>query len=214
MSNGKNEQKEAENEMSELEGVVDGKNQETTQMEKELKLLETNVNHLRKLLEEEKKRGEDYLSRVKYVQADFENYRKRIDREVKEMEDFSTTKLVWKLLPVLDELELAIASAQSTKDTKALVEGVRMVHKNLSQTLEGEGLRPIEAVGKPFDPRLHEAVDKVQGKKVGDDIVIEEIRRGFVFKDKVLRPSMVKVELASRPQNRNSGRVGEVDEDE
>lgn len=214
MSNGKNEQKETENDLSRLEGVVDGKNQETTQTEKELKLLETNVNHLRKLLEEEKKRGEDYLSRVKYVQADFENYRKRIDREVKEMEDFSTTKLVRKLLPVLDELELAIASAQSTKDTKALVEGVRMVHKNLSLTLEGEGLMPIEAVGKPFDPRLHEAVDKVQGKKVGDDIVIEEIRRGFVFKDKVLRPSMVKVELGSRPQNRNSGRVGEVDEDE
>ena len=154
--------------------------------------------NLRKLLAMESKKSEDNLRRLQYLQAEFDNYRKRIDREVKEIEEFSTSKLAKKLLPVLDELELAINSAEIDGEKKSIVEGVKMVSKNLRAALEAEGLRRIEAVGKPFNPQLHEALERVLGKNNTEDIVVEEIRTGYIFKDKILRPSLVKVEVAPR----------------
>lgn len=153
-----------------------------------------------RLLEEEKRKGEEYLTKLKYLQADFENYRKRVGKELMDAEDASVSRLVSSLLPIIDALELAEASARS--NDRELADGISMVHRNLMTTLEGEGLRAIEAVGKPFNPRLHEAVEKVQGDGE-EDMVIEEVRRGFFFRDKILRPSMVKVALASKEEGPN-----------
>ncbi len=214
MPNDKNQERENEKGLTESEDVLGETDQELNHREKQLLQLGTEVGRLKKMLGEEKKTSEEYLTRIKYLQADFENYRKRMDREVREVEDFSTTKLVRKLLPILDELELAITSAESANDTKSIVEGVKMVLKNLTSILEGEGLKRVEAIGKPFNPEMHEAVDKVQGKKSSDDIVIEEIRRGFIFKDRVLRPSMVKVEIASRSHDKANDEVKEIGEHE
>lgn len=158
--------------------------------------LQEDLDEAQKFMEEEKKRSDDYLNRLKYLQADFENYRKRVDREIREIEDFSTSGLVKKLLPVLDALDLAIASAESNPESKGVLEGLLMVRKSLASALQSEGLRGIEAVGKPFDPGLHEAVERVDGSKGGADTVIGEIRKGYIFKNRVLRPSMVKVESA------------------
>jgi molecular chaperone GrpE len=157
------------------------------------------IAEFRHLLDQEKRKSEEYLTRIKYLQADFENYRKRTERELREMEDFSTTRLVLKLLPVMDELELATI-AKGEKDNAAIVEGVAMVLKNLTAALETEGLKPIEAIGKPFDPKLHEAMDRVEADRVGGDVVIEEIRRGYTFRHRLLRPSLVKVELGKREE--------------
>jgi len=153
-----------------------------------------------KALEEEKRKSEDYLTRLKYLQAEFENFRKRVDREIQEVEEFSSSSLARRLLPVMDELDLAVRSAESSKSP--LTEGLRMVRKNLNATLEAEGIRRIEALGKPFDPALHEAVEKVQGKRNGEDLVIEEIRKGYTFKGRILRPSMVKVESGEKNEGR------------
>lgn len=100
----------------------------------------------------------------------------------------------------MDELDLAVGSAEAAKSS--LTEGLKMVRKNLSASLEAEGIRKIEALGKPFDPTLHEAVDKVQGKRNVEDLVIEEIRKGYTFKGRVLRPSMVKVEISAKNEKR------------
>jgi len=153
---------------------------------------------LQRLLEEERRRSEESLTKLKYLQADFENYRKRIDKEIKEIEDFSTGGLVRKLLTVLDELELAVKNAEKRGEKGPFLEGIKMIYKNLFATLEREGLRRIEAVGKEFDPELHEAVEKVEAGKHEKDIVVEEIRSGFTFKDQVLRPSLVKVEVGKK----------------
>ncbi len=150
------------------------------------------------LLAEEKRRSEELLTRLKYLQADFENYRKRVEKEIKDVEEYSTRSLVASLLSVVDELELAVEHAGGEKGGRDLKEGVRMVHKNLMSALESAGLKRIEAVGKPFDPGLHEAVEKVQGKSRGEDIVVEEVRSGYTFRGQVIRPSMVKVELATK----------------
>lgn len=149
------------------------------------------------LLAREKKKGEELLVKLKYLQADFENYRKRNDKEMREAEEASVRSLVLKLLSVLDELGLAIQNSKPVGGG-SLLEGIKMVHKSLNAALESEGLRRIKAVGEPFDPRLHDAVEKVEGSSKGD-VVIGEIRPGYTFRGQVIRPSMVKVELASKP---------------
>ena len=166
--------------------------------EQETKAIREDLARLEKTLEEERKRNEEYLTSLRYLQADFENYRKRVDREIRELEEFSTLGLVRKLIPVLDDLDLAVATAGKAED-KGILEGVKMVQKNLNSALESEGLHRIKAVGEPFNPSSHEAVDKVQGKDSSDK-VIEEMRKGYTFKGKVLRPSAVKVELAARKE--------------
>ncbi len=190
----------------EVGGGKEGRGKEERESSAHEKDLRTLVQQLKKEIDEEKKKSEDYLSRLKYLQADFENYRKRVDREIREIEDFSTSRFARRLLPILDELDLALNSAESKSP---LTEGVTMVRKSLSAALEAEGVKRIEAVGRPFDPRLHEAVDKVQGKKSGgEDVVVEEMRKGYLFKDKILRPSLVKVEVGTK---REPGK--EVEED-
>jgi len=183
----------------ENEGQADDNDLKTSNMVKELetKAIKDDLAKLEKTLDEERKRNEEYLTSLRYLQADFENYRKRIDREIRELEQFSTLGMVRKLIPVLDDLDLAVASATKAED-RGLLEGVKMVQKNLSSALESEGLQRIKAVGEPFDPSAHEAVDKVQGKDNSEDMVVEEMRKGYTFKGKVLRPSAVKVEVAAR----------------
>ncbi len=167
--------------------------------EQETKAIKEDLSKLEKSLEEERKRNEELLTSLRYLQADFENYRKRVDREIRELEEFSTLGLVRKLVPVLDDLELAVVSATKAED-KGLLEGVKMVQKNLGSALESEGLREIKAVGEPFNPSTHEAVDKVQGADNPEDVVVEEMRKGYTFKGKVLRPSAVKVAVAARQE--------------
>ena len=150
------------------------------------------------LLGDEKRKSEEYLTRLKYLQADFENYRKRTDRELKEREETALRGLVESLLSALDELELAIDHAHKSEEVGELLDGLKMVHKKLAAALGTAGLSRIDCVGKPFDPSLHEAVEKVQGKVEGVDVVSKEIRPGYTFRGRVVRPSMVKVELALR----------------
>ena len=183
----KKELKERDNELEHLRTKV--QSLQTSDIELDLDKAQT-------FIEEEKRRSEDYLMRLKYLQADFENYRKRVDREMRDVEDFSKSSLIKKLLPVLDDLDLAINSAESDQKSKGLLEGVLMVRKNLASALHSEGVQEIEAVGKPFDPDLHEAVERVDGAKEGVDTVVGETRKGYILKNRVLRPSLVRVESA------------------
>ncbi len=164
---------------------------------------------LKALLEEEKKRSEGQLTRLKYLQADFENYRKRSEKEMKEVESSALRGLVTTLLSAVDELELAIKNAGEKEESGELRDGLKMVHKNLVSTLEGAGLSRIDCLGKPFDPELHEAVEKVQGSSAGEDRVVEEIRPGYLFRGRTVRPSMVKVELALKATDKQEAKASE-----
>jgi len=159
---------------------------------------ESQMEALRQELAEEKKRNDELLTRLKYAQADLENFRKRMDRELKEAGESSAKGLVSKLLVVQDELDLATRHMEATTGNGELKEGIAMVRKNLEVALESVGVERINAVGKPFDPSVHDAVEKIAGE--GDrEMVVEELRPGFTFRGQLLRPSMVKVELASKP---------------
>jgi molecular chaperone GrpE len=169
------------------------------------------LNCLRKALEEERRKSEDYLNRLKYLQADFENYRKRVERELDEAARSSNERLIMSLLSVVDELELAVRAGEKSEGGDTIISGVRMTLKKLYEALEREGLARIEAVGKPFDPSRHEAVLKVKAEGYPDGFVVEEVRKGFMFKGRVIRPSMVKVAFSpAKDQDNQLGSGGET----
>ena len=155
------------------------------------KELEVRVTELEASLEEERKKAERYLSQLKYARADLENLQKRTQKDIDEALVRANGRLLMQLLPILDELDLAIKAAKTSKGS--IVEGVEMVRNKLSKLMEVEGVSPIEALGQPFDPRLHEAVLEEETAEHPDGSVVEEFRKGYRFKDRVLRASMVKV---------------------
>jgi molecular chaperone GrpE len=155
---------------------------------------------LQRELSDEKKRNEELLTRLRYSQADLENYRKRMDKELKEAGESFARTFVARLLVVQDELDLAVKHAKGGNGGKEMMEGIEMVQRNLLSALQALGVERIGSVGRPFDPTVHEAVAKVQGAGPGPDMVVEEVRPGFTFRGQVLRPSMVKVELAAKEE--------------
>jgi len=158
-------------------------------------------------LENEKKRAEDYLARLKYVQADLENLKKRTDRQLAETKKYCTEPLVIELLEIVDELEMAVKAGHNSKSAENLTQGVEMTLKKLKKILEKEQVSPIECVGKPFDPSKHNAVAKIERSDVEECTVIEEIRKGYIMKEKVIRPSVVKV--AVKPTSKSQKEVKE-----
>jgi molecular chaperone GrpE len=155
-------------------------------------------------LEEEKQRSQDYLNRLKYAQADIENIKKRYDRQLQEAWKYSTETLIIKLLDILDELQLAVKHAQTSNNAETLIQGVQMTLKKLEKILKEEGVSTIDALGKPFDPSKHVAVTQTENKDADECTVIEEVRKGYTMREKVIRPSVVKVtaKLSPKPETR------------
>jgi len=151
---------------------------------------------LKEALEREKERADGYLNQLKYLQADFENYQKRVKREQEELVKRGSEQLIVKLLGVVDDLERAI-EASKTSDRQVFVSGVEMVLKQLQASLAEEGLSQIEAVGKPLDPELHEAIATVETDQYPENIIVRVLRKGYSLNGKLIRPSMV--EVAKKP---------------
>jgi molecular chaperone GrpE len=146
---------------------------------------------------QEVERLQDRLVRL---QAEFENYKKRMAREKAEFLKFATEGLLLEFLPVLDNLERAIASARAdTSGREAVVEGIDMIARLFRATLEKAGVKPMETIGQPFDPSLHQAVAQVESPDHDDNIVVGEIQKGYLLEGRVLRAAMVKVSRASTP---------------
>jgi molecular chaperone GrpE len=164
---------------------------------------------LRKQLETEKKRSCDCLTRLQYMQADLENFRKRCDRQIQEVSQYSNERLIIQLLEVVDELELAVKNAPSADSTQALIEGVQMTLRRLRKVLEQEGVTPIKSVNGPFDPSKHNAVAAEEQEGLENCVVIEELRKGYLMKEKVIRPSMVKVAKPSSKSQKEEKKQSE-----
>jgi molecular chaperone GrpE len=144
--------------------------------------------------EQEQQRAEMQSANDKYLRlyAEFENYRRRISRDKEELIKYGNENLLSELLPVIDNLEMALQHA-SHDIASGLVQGVEITLKELKRTLEKFGLSSIDAEGKPFDPMVHHAMTQIERDDVDDKTVVEEFRKGYMFKDKVLRPSLVAV---------------------
>ncbi len=137
--------------------------------------------------------AEGYLDDLRRLQAEFDNYRKRTMREQTARIASASQALVAKLLPVLDNFELAVSHAEQSRDFDRMLKGVEMVRGELREVLSSEGLVSIEAEGKPFDPERHEAVVAVEQDGADAGTVVDVIRKGYEFNGRVLRPAMVKV---------------------
>ena len=145
-------------------------------------------------LEKVRREAAEHLDDLLRLKAEFENYRKRVVKEQTALVERASQQLVERLMPVLDNFELALIAADRSKDYDSLVRGVEIVYGELMDLLHREGLQKIEAMGKPFDPNQHEAVLEVgDGPAEGDPVVAEVVRNGYTLKGKVLRPAMVKV---------------------
>lgn len=143
-----------------------------------------------KALEQEK---EELMNRLLRLQADFDNYRKRTRAEREEILEYAASDLVCKLLPVIDNLERACASTETAAG--GVMEGVTMITRQIKELLEKEGLKAIECKGKPFNPQFHDAVLREESGEYPPDTVVDEFQKGYMLKDRVIRPSMVKVSV-------------------
>ena len=146
---------------------------------------------LKRRLADKSAESEEYYNRMVRLQADYDNLRRRSRLEREELLKYGSEQLIKAILPVLDNFERALASAGDGGEK--FVSGVEMIHRQLKDVLNNEGVSPIPAVEEPFDPNLHDAVMQVEYSGKEENTIVEELRKGYFFKGKVIRPSMVKV---------------------
>jgi len=176
---------------------------EPSQKEADLETLTKELASVKKAFADEKARSADYLNRLKYLQAELENLQKRTKREIEEIVERANERLISRLLVIVDDMEIAMNASLKIENCRAVRSGFELVLKKIREILEDEGLDRIEAVGKQFDPSIHEAANQTPREDAPDGSVVEELRPGYMFKGKLLRPSIVVV--AKNPKEHPSG---------
>jgi molecular chaperone GrpE len=156
------------------------------ELEARLRVLEEENAQLKQQLAEK----QDSLLRT---MADFDNFRRRTRQEMEEIRRIALEEFLRSLLRVMDNFERALQAAEESQSFEKLMEGVQLTYRQMQALLREAGVQPIEAVGKPFDPNFHEAVQRVESPEHPDETVLEEVERGYMIQSRVLRPSRVKV---------------------
>ena len=164
---------------------------------------EARIGRLEAELKERVAEVEALNDRLLRLHAEFENYKKRMVRERSEFVKFANEALILEFLPVLDSLERALATARSAAEAQAVAEGLEIILRLFQTTLEKVGVKVIEALDREFDPNLHQAVAQVESPDGRDNIVMEEVRKGYLLEGRLLRPSMVKVSKTTVPSSRS-----------
>jgi molecular chaperone GrpE len=139
------------------------------------------------------KKLEDAQRSELYIQAEYQNYRRRSEERFTEQQKYNNAEFIKALLPVLDNFERAMAAAEQSRNFDALIGGINGTLKQLQTALQKAGVTPIEAVGKEFDPKFHEAIGNAESEEYPTNTVAEEVQRGYVLHDRVLRPTLVRV---------------------
>ncbi len=136
---------------------------------------------------------EELTDKLTRQMAEFDNYRKRTEKEKSGMYEIGAKDVIEKILPVIDNFERGLAAVPEEQKEDSFVTGMEMIYKQIMTTLDGIGVKPIEAVGQEFNPDLHNAVMHVEDEELGENIVAEEFQKGYTYRDSVVRYSMVKV---------------------
>ena len=136
---------------------------------------------------------EELEDKVKRQLAEFENFRNRTEKEKSRMYEFGARDVIEKMLPVVDNFERGLAAIPEAEKGGPVASGMEMIYKQIMTTLEGLGVTPIEALNKPFDPNFHNAVMHVEDDEIEESTVVEEFQKGYIYKEHVIRYSMVKV---------------------
>jgi molecular chaperone GrpE len=159
--------------------------------------VEIDIEGLKKALDEEQDKAESYLANWQRAQADYANLKRYCQQEKEEIQRLANASLVLSILPVWDDVQRAFAMIPAELEDQPWVAGIKMVFDKLMSTLEAQGLTPIEAIGEPFDPRLHEGIAQGKGK---EGIIIKEVEKGYRLNDRVIRPSRVIVGAGEEPE--------------
>ena len=146
-----------------------------------------------------------YLDQLLRTKAEFMNYQKRMVKESESTSQFAVQSLILDFLPELDNFDRALKLADSSKDIVKFVEGIKLIEEQLFKVLGKYGVEPIETVGKPFDPNLHEAVMEEENNEMPHHTIIDEFQKGFLLKERVIRPSKVKVSKKTIEEEEESG---------
>ena len=136
---------------------------------------------------------EELTDKVKRQMAEFDNFRKRTEKEKSTMYEMGAKDIIERMLPVVDNFERGLASIPDGEKNTAFAEGMEKIYKKFQKGLEVAGVKAIEAAGQPFDPNFHNAVMHVEDESLGENIVAEELQKGYMYRDSVVRHSMVKV---------------------
>lgn len=161
------------------------------------------VKDLRSKLETKTGEAEENYDRLLRVSAEFENFKKRTTREMAELKKYANQSLLRELLPIIDNLDLAIKAASEAADSTdaCLLDGVELTRKEILKVFQNFHVEPIDALGKPFDPSFHEAVMREESDEHPENTVVNELQKGYLMHDRLLRPSMVVVAM---PKNKET----------
>jgi len=178
------------------------KDKEHKHKSKELKKLEEQIKELTEKYEKLCVEKEEWYNSFLRKAADFDNYRKRITKEIENLKYTANKELLLKIIPIFDNFKRAIDSTEKFNDYKVLIDGLKITYSELNKIFEDLGLKPIECVGKIYDPNLHEVISFEERDDIeNDNIIIEEIERGYYLGDSVLKHSKVKVAKKKNKQN-------------
>lgn len=136
---------------------------------------------------------EELTDRLKRNMAEFDNFRKRTEKEKSAMFEIGAKDIIERILPVIDNFERGLSSVPEDVKGTPFADGMEMIYKQLLKNLEEAGVKPIEAAGKPFDPNFHNAVMHVDDEEQGENVVVQELQKGYLYRDGVVRHSMVQV---------------------
>ena len=175
-------------EASEEKESTDGEKSEETESGEEPEMLKR-----KKKKDKMEEKIEELEDRVKRQMAEFDNFRKRTEKEKSHMYEVGARDVIEKILPVVDNFERGLASVPEDQKENPVIVGMDKIYNQLMTTLTDLGVEPIEAVGEEFDPNYHNAVMHVEDEELGENVVAEEFQKGYMYKDTVIRHSMVKV---------------------
>jgi molecular chaperone GrpE len=156
---------------------------------------EESVAILKAQLEAAEQKAEVNYQKFLRAQADLDNVKRRTRKEKEDQAKYASLPLLEQILPALDNFERAIEASKGTQDIDSIIKGVEMVFRQMEQVFQKEGVEVIPSVGQPFDPNVHQAVMQVESDEFESGTVVEELQKGYILKDKVIRPSMVKVRV-------------------
>ncbi|GFR34521.1 nucleotide exchange factor GrpE [Thermobrachium celere] len=184
------DKKEQEEQKEQIDDQVNSSDQTSYESEAKEDVMQDEIEVIKSQLEEKNKECNEYLELLKRTKAEFDNFRKRTQREKEIIYDDGFADAIKNLLPVLDNLERAV---DSTDERTAFYEGVEMTLKLFKDTLSKLGIEEIPAINEKFDPNYHNAVMHIEDENYGENVIVEVFQKGYKYKDKILRYSMVKV---------------------
>lgn len=170
------------------------------------------ISELEKEMIELRKEKEDMYDRLLRKHADFENYRKRIEKDKREFQEYALTDFMVELIVILDNFERALSHSDEQSGPEYR-KGIELIYRQLRDAMEKKGLRPIRTTGEAFDPNFHEAIAREERNDLPENTILEELIKGYFFRDKLLRPAMVKVSFQSnQDDNRENASASEEDQ--